>query len=1303
MNEIKILHTGDIQVEVRDHQQRYDEFEYLFSQIENIATIQKPDIYLIAGDVFEFNKPNDIERLLVINHLRKMLELQFIKEIVITHGNHDIDQRKFVNFFKSNGEDVPTCNALDSIVFALNNNRISLLNESTYYRSKMQENLVWINWSQKVKHSNIFEQSYNPLLNIPNVNELLSNNICITLYHDPIKGAKQWDSKLIHGSEKSNSLNVFQTHTILAGDIHIPQVIEEKYQKFVYCGSPIARDFGEGDYYKNGRITCENNTRHTVNVCTISDSGFIVDQNFISLNQYKTYNTYEITSNELSGMPFELKNKGLHFSEVNVKLPAPTETWISLEPRIVELFNNENKNHAINIKFSYGKQITDEENDLVQNVADIESLISKDKIISVATEYINKQVSKTKSIPNEDKEKCAQYIIDTFVNEMSNFTADLNSNNIIKLNKLICNNFMSFGDGILIDFNDYNGLTKLVGGNGVGKTTMYNLLKWIITGFINNEQNATRKKENTLTIFNDYRYNVDKVYGCLMTNINSVELCIERIAVREWNKGVTEEQKKSERWKEYISSASTQIKITEVGGNMEVYENTVAENMLSGVFGGLENLERLLFVNQFSLLKFVCSEPARLCEEILTHIGMNFFDKMMSRYDDLRNEKMKSLAKPSLSIDEIIKRRNELITNNEVIINKSGDIATDYTALDMNLESYENDKKTLLTALNNVSEDDVKKMENELETQKTDHQNKVNMLTNSLLAANEIIASYDIENLNLLMDEYVTKNELIENNIAAFENELNNKNHEIELKKRDINDLALKIKQAINDEIVVIENSISKMNNEVLENKSKITELKSKRNAEINEYLLTKSKIITENEITLNNKINRLKEILNKISDHNNKITEYEKSTICPTCNRKLEEDSLQHIHTLITEIKNEIDVLNTELQKLQQETIEFKHNLDVIKNDYEEVKKTNSISTTHIFDSQIIELENSIKNIELNIIETRKQIAEKQESINSTIKNDPKFIEENNAYVELLSMIDPIKDKIAQCTTSLNEGIANLTNVCTKIESYNKINETVKNNTHGLELLATRKEIFDIMEQNIAEKKKQLEADIAIRVKLSEIEPHIISITETMNKLKEEDDKLLKQRTENEILITEYEKSITSAIEYRIAESSLKQYKALIGKQGLPQHIFSLIKPILNSKLNDLLEDMDFRLYFDENNYLQMLDLSKETRPVRQPMFISGMQVCFCALSLLYVNRMSNNMFIIKELFIDEVSGQLNDGQDLSYETLNYQEQLKKLLKRFTGMNIWIIDHVIEDMEEDNKIEVIPTKDGAKLNKLIK
>ena len=76
---LKILHTSDFHIKVRGNQQRYDEYIHLFSSLEQELQNSFADIYLIAGDIFDVNRPNDVERLLFIKHIQNVLKIDNVK------------------------------------------------------------------------------------------------------------------------------------------------------------------------------------------------------------------------------------------------------------------------------------------------------------------------------------------------------------------------------------------------------------------------------------------------------------------------------------------------------------------------------------------------------------------------------------------------------------------------------------------------------------------------------------------------------------------------------------------------------------------------------------------------------------------------------------------------------------------------------------------------------------------------------------------------------------------------------------------------------------------------------------------------------------------------------------------------------------------------------------------------------------------------------------------------------------------------------------------------------------------------
>ena len=100
--------------------------------------------------------------------------------------------------------------------------------------------------------------------------------------------------------------------------------------------------------------------------------------------------------------------------------------------------------------------------------------------------------------------------------------------------------------------------------------------------------------------------------------------------------------------------------------------------------------------------------------------------------------------------------------------------------------------------------------------------------------------------------------------------------------------------------------------------------------------------------------------------------------------------------------------------------------------------------------------------------------------------------------------------------------------------------------------------------------------------------------------------------------------------------------------------------------------------------------------RPV---LLSSGMQNAFLGLSLVYAIHELNIKNNISHIFIDEISGQLNSGKELSNkeDVINYQSELSNLLSKFKNKSIFIIDHVIENLFETMSYEVVKSSDGSK------
>jgi hypothetical protein len=156
--------------------------------------------------------------------------------------------------------------------------------------------------------------------------------------------------------------------------------------------------------------------------------------------------------------------------------------------------------------------------------------------------------------------------------------------------------------------------------------------------------------------------------------------------------------------------------------------------------------------------------------------------------------------------------------------------------------------------------------------------------------------------------------------------------------------------------------------------------------------------------------------------------------------------------------------------------------------------------------------------------------------------------------------------------------------------------------------------------------------------------------------------------------------------------------YENLI-KNKFKSVVFGYYKSFLNLFLSELLDNVDFSLYWDESNELIMAK-NKHGRTVYQPVFqASGMETGFLGLALVYTFYIINMRNSVNIVFIDELSGTLNTGEDLDYPAENYQELFVLMLSKFKTVNRFIVDHNIKNLYETTTYLVSPNGIGAKVS----
>lgn len=1276
---LRIFHTADIQIEVRNSSPRYDEYLYMLNQL--VEKANGHDIAVLDGDLTEYATPNEVERQLLVGFVSKLKTS--VKEIVIIKGNHDLIQRQSQNTYIENGikKNVPA--ALDILFGNMNDEQIVYCPISGIYASK-NFNLNYVVWGQQHKYEIVPTHSYNPLEEF----EIDENVPAITLFHDCIKNAKNFDGHSVRGSENKPDFK-FNTKLVLAGDIHCPSIAKIDDTILTYCSSPIQRDYGEGDYYLNGRLFQNGTSKHGFNSVSYNDDDTF-DIEFKQLEQYHNFQTlifdskFDIDEFRNFYHPDEAKQ-----NSIKIRIKEDYDKILNQLEQIIAIIKTRNNNCEFRIES--GKDLQSDV--IVGDSIDVDSLISIDKIKEIAADFVSKKVGTSRSIPKEDKEAVQRDIVNIFNQELDFFEKSNRNLNVIPLS-LDLSNFMALGDDVHVDFN--NGITKISGSNGTGKSTLYNAIKWLWTDYVYLSQKSNYKKENALMLFNNKRPNVDTVYGKIVQLVNGSELTIQKSIERIWKKDTTTENKISENWMEFCDMPSIEYVVE---WNDKRYTGTEAIDVLYSIFGGLSNIQRTLFATAPSLFNIINTSTSELNDEILYNLGLNFFEQMYDRYDTLRSQTLDNLAKPSQSVSEL----NELIKEQESKQVKLENLKQEnIKKLDESLTKQDIVKQRIddiKATKYNVSTDDIDKL--------------MTSLSDNDVKINDIQREIDKQNISISEISKKYENNDVEHNLdllhASIE-QLSSKQNDIYSKKIDFEKDVIRLENNYNSRIAEIQSTVKdkviELNEKLIESKTlaeQVDKSIADKNHEQEIFLMkfdssiqqgTSEKNQRKSELTnLNTSLENKKQLIIE------QVNQMKSEKICPHCGRKHTDESFafafKNIENLETEIKS-IDIqIDTNTKQLNDIDKKFEQQLEQANLKKNEAIRLHTVAITKLNEqkstilSNISKLQETKASLKTNMIEA----INSDMVLNDIASNKNTIIKEIDKYAALLGNIE-----------------SELKDAKTKLELYNDMKkefESIPNiqallnaNKNQMKLLTDFKK--QITEQ-IVINKEQLEKNKQIDAKISEItETELKPLVDTISNITDTSNELDTEMALSKSKVNEYQSLVHDAIQYRIKDSSMRIYKQIIGKNGLPTYIFDLIRPNLNESLNEMLNGLGFVLQFNESNELKMIKLDDNMQIKQSVAFSSGMESTFLGLSLLYVLKTKNISKKLSILFIDEVTGALNDGSDLSYQAKNYQELFKQLLHKMkTSFNIFIIDHVIKNLDEDVRYEVIPTNDGSQIERI--
>ena len=1260
-NNFKIAHIADLHLNLKRSEQPQQK---MFQDIINTVSDRYYgiDSLIIAGDIFDVTPQTNAEVKLVYQFLVDLLNIDTLSEVVFMEGNHDLILKKSLQ--KEGETDITVFDTFINMLNSLNedySNKFIYINKSGLYQSKAHQNIKYVGYCLR---DGMKLQPF----------DKDSNSTYIGIYHDILKEYAAEKKLPVRQDvlDRKLSIDTFKNDGcdyVIAGDIH------ENYNfdnYFFYCGSTQQVNTGEGEYIKilkNNQIKFDETTSEKfINIyeIDIKNKRLFLDkkQSLINFRNYITIDIKETyTINEIMDMLISNKNKieSILPSKYNVientivikLLYYYRQVESELTSKIQEFFKSILNNLESNIDVKYsGMQIESEEainkiqkvleivndtndNDGESNVNTSDSILTDEleslKPIHLTDLQIQKlfeaQIDTINNVDLNDDIKSE--IINLFKSEYKNII-DLHSNKYydIQLLSIYTNNFMGLGEN-KINL-DIPGLTRIKGTNGIGKTTLYNMIKYVITGVVFDGLSKNQKVKNALLLFNDSKPEIDKQIVKLKFKINQKDIEVIRKNERIWKNNVSDEQKVSINWKEYVSTVKSDVVIK--SADKEITNIDVVENLLNEWFGNTIN--NIVILNSDKLSKILNTTGSELKDLMLYYLGINYLSLLKNNLPNVKESL--NIVKPKINYNDTKIELNNFVNTVNNLKQIQSTFETDklnyekvITANEKDLERINND---LISLGYNPTVIDLNK--ESLESL----QLSITELSNYTFQKS-IPEKINIDNERKLIDlDFQT----IQDDYGIFQEKYKIGLEKLDVMKSDrIKEYQKSITEEYNTKILNCENTINNIRTQINDSEKYFSD-------KINDA---------------NNLISKLNTEIYYIDIEIQNIQNELDSGICQSCKRPFDVDI---IHT--EELNQKITDLNNQ-KKIKQEEID-KHKLIIENLNQNKSKAINEL--TDIFKSTNNSLSTVKNEMNLKVLDIPKSLCEDLEVKYQKLSelNETKKSEYNNAITEKDNKISVLISKERKNSEEIQEAINHNNMYEKRIDLLMRI-ESMKKEIESAERLKDKFETYSNQKKIYQE----------------ELQKNKFELQQLLQKYEESKTNLLFNQNKVEQInqvLKEYD-------EYKRKNTVFIIYKALV-EDKFPEAIFLYYQQFINNVLNELLEDMPFKLYWHSSGDLFMTVIENGNIVYRPVLLSSGMQNAFLGLSLVYAIHELNIKNNISHIFIDEISGQLNSGKELSnqQDVINYQAELSNLLSKFRKKSIFIVDHVIDNLFETFSYEVI-------------
>jgi DNA repair exonuclease SbcCD ATPase subunit len=745
--------------------------------------------------------------------------------------------------------------------------------------------------------------------------------------------------------------------------------------KAVYPSSLIAQNFSEGDDNFHGYILWDLTEKDNI---TYEKINIESDYTFktLKVNRFTDFNDLDLI--------IENPSKYMNIRVIWTTFPSDynTENISKVNSYIKSKYGDTHK--IVHPKdFIVGDEIEIEDKDDLR----IENITSKDVQHKIFKSFLEEQ-GYDESYINE--------IID-IDNEISKRVEYAEVDNIIwKPIKMNGTNFRSY-DEIDFDFRNYQGITQIGGKNRGGKSSIIQLLMYVLYGKTIETEKIQKNGDNR---FINNKSNVDYCNGHCVIEANGEYYGVFRQTNRKWNRTKTEISATPTIVKYYkLSSPDEEFtvnnEISEENVNLSEEDRTKTQKVINKIIGDYDNFNRLVLTTADTLNKILSVNKADFIDNLLYDLGLDIFDKKLEEFKSYKSEFQKNTERVVINIEsseERIKNYKEDIKQIEIEINniKNNEILD----IDGKLKVGEGFKDDLIKKLHTINPDIESLNPNDINNKILKYTQEGVTKRDQYRANQQKIKELKVNYDSFLLEKCINEKDLFKQRVYEQKDIINTKKDEI----REVQNA----KSKLQTDIFLLEKEIKSISdeNEKLEHSKTCPTCKQVLREE--DVAVIKTKILSNSDI-INDKKSRIEKFNNKLPDADKKVNS---------------------ISEEINQINLKIDNINTEMESVLQKIGELTND----KNEVEERER---------------------------LIQRNEVLKSEMEIIKLKIEKEEKLLEEYNKSLEQIEDNKKINDKILQAQQRLNELKEEKENLFTKITNkttdikqreyqINEINENI-------------------------------------------------------------------------------------------------------------------------------------------------------------------------------------------------------------------------------------------------------------------